>query len=114
MRRCSVLLLGAVLASCQATPKPSVVTEVVKERNVEVPPVQPPPPFKPAQFKFQRPEAPNGVVAMDSKNYTLFREFTLGINQREIQWQNRLDQANSSIRLLQGVTEQSTTGVPTQ
>lgn len=103
-----------ILAGCQTTPTPSVVREVVPQRNVQVPTVQPPPPFQPARFKFQRPEQPNAIVAMDPQNYALFREFMLGINKREIEWNNKLEQGNRSILLLQGITEQPvpTTGAP--
>ena len=111
----AVIFGTILLAGCQTDTKPSVVREVVPQRSVQVPAVTPPPPFQPARFKFQRPEQPNAVVAMDPQNYNMFREFMLGINKREIEWNNKLEQANRSLLLLQGITEpatQPTTGVP--
>lgn len=107
IRLLSAIVLTLLVTGCANTPKPSVVTEVVTQQNIQVPPVQPPEAFKPATFKFQRPEEPNGVVALDVDNYGQFREFMLGLNKRELEWQNRLGQANSSILLLQGVKETS-------
>jgi len=108
-----LIATALALAGCQTTPLPSVVTQVVEQQNVKVPPVTKPAPFKPAQFKFAKADSPNAIVSLDYKNYTLFQTFLLGINRREVEWDTRLDQANRSILLLQGVKEVSTE-IPTQ
>lgn len=91
------------LVGCTPDTRPSVVTSVVDQKNVQVPVVAHPPAFKPATFKFQRPEDKNAVVAMDLSNYNLFRSFMLSVNKRELEWSNKLEQANRSLLLLQGL-----------
>ena len=104
-----IVLLAALtpffIAGCQTDTKPSVVVASREQTNVKVPPIEKPSPFKPARFKFAKADSPNAIVSLDYKNYTLFQEYMLGTNKRELDWNTRLDQANSSILLLQGITE---------
>lgn len=116
MKKSILLFTAILLAGCQTETKPSVVVSAREQRNIAVPPVEKPSPFKPAQFKFAKKDSPNAIVSLDYKNYTMFQEFMLGINRRELDWSTRLDQANNSILLLQGAspTSTDTATIPTQ
>lgn len=107
--RKTILLVGfasVFLAGCNTVEQPAPVVVAAREQtNVQVPPITKPAPFSPARFKFAKPDSPNAIVSLDYKNYNMFQEFMLGINRREIDWDSRLTQANSSILLLQGVQE---------
>lgn len=106
LRNLILVAAGALfLTACQTDTKPSVVVASREQTNVKVPPIEKPSPFKPARFKFAKADSPNAIVSLDYKNYTLFQEYMLGTNKRELDWNTRLEQANSSILLLQGVTE---------
>lgn len=112
-----VAFLCLAIAGCTTNVKPSVVTSVVDQKNVQIPAVSPPSAFKPATFKFQRPEDKNAVVALDLGNYNLFRSFMLSVNKRELEWSNKLEQANRSLMLLQGLdysNEKDEIKTPTQ
>lgn len=116
MKKGIILFAAILLAGCQTESKPTVVVSSREQTNIAVPPVQKPAPFKPAQFKFAKKDSPNAIVSLDYKNYTMFQEFMLGINKRELDWDTRLEQANRSILLLQGANPTSTdvTIIPTQ
>lgn len=116
MRKGILLIAVLVLAGCQTETKPSVVVSSREQTNIAVPPVQKPAPFQPARFKFAKKDSPNAIVSLDYKNYTMFQEFMLGINKRELDWDIRLEQANRSILLLQGANPTSTNvaTIPTQ
>lgn len=99
-----ILCATVVLAGCN-TMQPNVVTEVVKPPLPYIAPVKAPPQESLPVFQFQQPSNPTSIIALDAANYGKLRSTLNHLNKREMLWQNRLDQANDSIWLLQEVQQ---------
>lgn len=108
MRVLLLPVVALVLAGCTAKEQipleAPIVVQPIEQKVPNVPEVAAPPKAAIPRFSFQSPHEPTTIVGLDADNYAAFRSALLVANQRELQWQNKLSQANRSIRLLKGTT----------
>lgn len=101
MNRTLVILLALGLVGCGTTPRETpVVVQATEVPAPNVPEVKAPPKPTFPKIRFQKPTDKGSIVALDVNNLTALNETLVILDNREKQWQSRLNQANQSIRIL--------------